>query len=399
MHTAHLAALSLFASMITIGCNGSNVSQDSAGDGYGTDTDGVEDSSHDAESESDGGDSSRESDDGGGGPGFPDDSDSGGETGGIDLNCGGDSIVVDVTPSNVMLVLDKSGSMTSNTWDHDNDADTSEVTRWHSLHEIVDGIVTDHEADTNLGAVLFPAGDAGGDGAAANCQMEGSVDVPLAASNAAAIMSGIPSHDADTDGGTPARAGVQAAVDHFAAVDPQGSRAIILVTDGAANCVPGVEDFWTQYDDELAATVAGARDELGVMTYVVGIDIEAGIDPNTGVDVEAELATVADAGGVGPDDDLGYYAAGDHLALQNALQEISSRVQCTVALPNLPARRDEVAVWVEDAEFARVQSCDEGAGWRFTSDDGDTIELCGAACSAFQEAGTLDTEYRCPPAK
>jgi hypothetical protein len=366
----------------------------------GTDGIDIDDSESNGASESDGADSEGDSDGNNGGAGFPDDSDGAGETG-SDLNCGGDSVVVDVTPANLMLVLDKSGSMTSNSWDHDGNTQTGDVTRWYSLHQIVEGIADSNEDAMSMGAVLFPAADAGGNGADASCQMADSVEVPLAAHNATAIMDGIPAENADTHGGTPAREGILAAMNHFSDLDPVGSRAIVLVTDGAANCVPGVDAYWSHYDDELELAVSSARQDLGISTYVVGIDIADEVDGQTGVNVHDELSAVANAGGVGRDGSVAYYPAADHSALQAALEEISSRVQCTVHLDALPAHPDYVDVWVGDEAIGQVDSCADGDGWRFTSDSApyDTIELCGAACDAFQDAGTLDADYRCPPAK
>ncbi|HEY0133836.1 MAG TPA: hypothetical protein VGB85_07140, partial [Nannocystis sp.] len=91
-------------------------------------------------------------------------------------DCGEAQIQIPIVTPNVMLVLDKSGSMVSmpsGYWDHDNDdpnddgvkdsdpnmmeAATPRITRWQSLHEVVEFIVGAFDNSMNLGMVLFPS--------------------------------------------------------------------------------------------------------------------------------------------------------------------------------------------------------------------------------------------------
>ena len=63
---------------------------------------------------------------------------------------------IDLEPvvPHVMLVLDKSGSMISNSWDHDNNNNTADVTRWNSLVSVVDLIVNQFGDQFEFGAQL-----------------------------------------------------------------------------------------------------------------------------------------------------------------------------------------------------------------------------------------------------
>ena len=87
----------------------------------------------------------------------------------------------------VMLVLDKSGSMVNNAWDHDGDAGTPDETRWATLYSVTDFILTNFEGGIQFGLQLFPSTDAttscANDPDCPACDVagapEGHVDIPL----------------------------------------------------------------------------------------------------------------------------------------------------------------------------------------------------------------------------
>ncbi|MCA9663230.1 MAG: hypothetical protein KC486_33170, partial [Myxococcales bacterium] len=72
-------------------------------------------------------------------------------------DCGMAAIEIPITTPNVVLVLDKSGSMVANAWDGDADPNTPDVTRWFSLYNVVDFIATQFNNSMNLGMVLYPS--------------------------------------------------------------------------------------------------------------------------------------------------------------------------------------------------------------------------------------------------
>ncbi len=350
--------------------------------------------------------------------GDEDPSGSDGESGGDDMpgggsggdaddapHCGGDRVEVTAVPPNVMLVLDKSGSMTQreNDWDHDGDPSTPAQSRWTSLHDVVSDLLARHDEAMNFGAVLFPAvgADTGWHGDA--CLMEDEAEVPIAPGNGANVLAAMPGRLDKTSGGTPARFGVLNAVDHLVDLETEGSRVIVLVTDGEANCVPGVSPFHSQYDDELELAVWSAYEDLGITTYVVGIaiddrDLSGSNDGRTLRDAMNDLARAGGAARSGEGD--AFYAVSDHDALQAALDEIAARVGCTVELDAFPANPAGGEVTVDGQRYGEVASCDEGDGWRFVSETApfDTIELCGNACDQFLAVGAMEATYECLPA-
>lgn len=120
-------------------------------------------------------------------------------------------------------------------WDHDADPNTPAVTRWSSLHQIIEGVVGEHEGMIDFGVGLFPSQAATMADDVSACPVNADVEVPVAPMNKAAVLAGIPPAGAELHGATPAAAAVIAARDHLQSLDPAAARAIVLVTDSAAN--------------------------------------------------------------------------------------------------------------------------------------------------------------------
>lgn len=303
-------------------------------------------------------------------------------------------------PPNVMLVLDKSRSMINYTWDDDGSSQTAEVTRWYSLHGTVDSIATQYEQGMNLGLTLFPSQAATSDYNEA-CLVSAAPEVPTALGNAAAILAAIPEATAmDLYGATPAAAGLATALAHLESLEDGRPAAMILITDGAANCGMGNDggDRFNLYDEDVPLIVADAWERAGIPTYVIGIDIQTeSLAPNTMP--REKLDEVAQLGGVPQAGEVGFYDATNADALMSALDEIASSVSCTVQLGEAPSGPDQLVVRINDETVEQLDSCEQGDGWVFSDPDGalDHIELCNAACDALLEFGEIQAEFLCPP--
>jgi hypothetical protein len=303
-------------------------------------------------------------------------------------------------PPNVMLVLDKSRSMINYTWDDDGSSQTADVTRWYSLHGTVDSIATQYEQGMNLGLTLFPSAAATSDYNEA-CLVSTAPEVLTGAGNASAILAAIPEASSmDLYGATPAAAGIATALAHLESLEDGRPAAMILITDGAANCGMGMEgsDLFNLYDEDVPLLVADAWERAGIPTYVIGIDIQAeSLSPNTMP--RDKLDEVAQLGGVPQDGEVGFYDATDADALMSALDEIAASVSCTVQLGKAPGASDQLLVSVNGETLDQLSSCEEGDGWVFSDPDGalDRIDLCNAACDALLEFGEVEAEFLCPP--
>lgn len=311
--------------------------------------------------------------------------------------CSSTTAVAEAVPPNVMLVLDKSRSMILHSWDDDGSAQTPDVTRWYSLHGTVEQVADHYAASMQLGLTLFPTADATADDGA--CIVEPEPDLAVGPHDAADLLALMPAADAlDIYGATPAAAGISTALAHLRASDDGRPAAMILVTDGAANCSADLEgtDKFAYYDENLPVIVGDAWTIDGIPTYVVGIDIqETSTNPFT--TPREKLHEVALAGGVPREGELAFYDARDAEGLQAALDEIAAAVSCTVELGQAPSRPEDLVISIDGVELDWLESCDEGSGWVYVDDSLEHVELCNAACDALLEAGELEAEFLCPP--
>lgn len=310
--------------------------------------------------------------------------------------CGDATLTVDAAIPRVMLVLDKSHSMVDSTWDHDGDASTPETTRWYSLHETVADLVTDYDGYMELGAVMFPSALLEDNATATACDVQGTPDVDVALGNGDAILAALPAAESlEIWGGTPTTAGIVTASEALRALEGDAPRAIVLVTDGAANCSADAssQQKFSLYDENLAPLVAQVATS-GIPTYVVGIDIVDAWVQTPQANPHERLTEVAIAGGVARDGDEAYYNTRDEADLFDALASITTALQCTVVPEDLPSTPDRVNLLLDGAALEYVDDCST-AGWRYTS--AGEVELCAAACDDFIAGATLEAAYDCIP--
>jgi hypothetical protein len=312
---------------------------------------------------------------------------------------------------NMMLVLDKSGSMVANPdgyWDADADPNTPKITRWNSLYEVVKVIVTDFDATINFGANLFPSTSAKKEYTVNACVVNANVEVAVAPMNSAKILNGIPqAGDISLVGGTPTFSGITAALNHLKTLDPMVPRAILLVTDGAANCAVGAAPppLFENYDQTVHTLVDNAWMMDGIPTYVVGIDAKNVVSGNTqdgnpnNTNTYTKLNELAVQGGKPKDDPVEkFYNAVNQVQLKAALEVIAKdALSCIIPLDAEPAFPKFTKVLVGGKEVPMVMDCTMENGWVYTNPMGPytAIELCGTACSDLKIAKQADVKYYC----
>ncbi len=323
----------------------------------------------------------------------------------------GEAEVAAIIPPQVVLVLDKSGSMVLNAWDHDVDPASPAITRWKSLHSVVELIVDGFDAQMELGAVLFPAMDAKASYEGA-CLMSDAPAVAVGPTQGASILAALPPADADAgivQGGTPATAGVALAVGHLLELEPGPRRYLVLVSDGAANCKANPASNYEVgdvYDEALAPTVASAYTAHDIATFVVGVDIQdltSPVQPDGQPDATntyERLNEVATAGGMARAGAEKFYNAQNQIELSAALTSIAQQVSCTIALDPVPTDEQDVVISVGDALVVEDETCADGVGWHFVDPLArDAIELCAVTCAAYQaiakDPGAIVVTYHC----
>lgn len=318
-------------------------------------------------------------------------------------SCNEESFQLTVEPPQVVLLLDKSYSMIEFSWDHDGDPLTPAVTRWNSLHNVVDALAHDVEDEMELGMVLFPSPSVTDNDTSTACLVDPEPGAPVAPHNADAIVGALPLADAtDLYGGTPASGGLQVVLDHLAAIADGRPQAVVLVTDGAANCMAGSSGMgvFTEYDQGLVPLVTQARVD-GIPTYVVGVDIVDAVGTYPQDNPYLRLSEVAEAGGAPREGaSEAFYNTTDEAELLTALGGITAELGCTLTLETPVLFVDQLTVEVGGVEVPRVDACGpDGVGWRLLQDAPpyDSIELCSASCDEAHQQEGLDVTYACPP--
>jgi hypothetical protein len=318
-------------------------------------------------------------------------------------SCNEESLLLTVEPPQVMLLLDKSYSMIEFQWDHDGDALTPPVTRWNSLYTVVDTLAHDVEDEMELGMVLFPSPSVTDNDTDTACMVDPEPGAPAAPHNAAAIVGALPGPDTTAlYGGTPASGGMQVVLDHLDAIEDGRPQAVVLVTDGAANCMAGASGMgvFTEYDMGLMPLVAQAY-ARGIPTYVVGVDIVDAVGTYPQDNPHDRLSEIAEAGGVPHQGGSeSFYNTTDEAELLTALGSITAELGCTLTLDTPAMFVDQLTVRVGGVEVPRVDECGpDGVGWRLLQavPPYDSVELCPVTCDEAHVQASLDVTYACPP--
>jgi Mg-chelatase subunit ChlD len=283
------------------------------------------------------------------------------------------SVTLDATRviPNVLLVVDRSGSMESNRF--------GAVTRWQALDgalfDPASGLVTGLESSVRFGIAMYS-----NDSRTMACP--DLFTVPCALNNAEAIEAEYTLRTPPR-GDTPTGESISAVVGMVDALVPDRSDAsptfFVLATDGEPDlCADG-----SALEEGRAASVAAVNEAfgLGINTYVVSV----------GAEVSAtHLQDVANAGA--GRSGAPFYVATDTAGLVDALRTIIRGVaSCDVRLEGMvvPALACDGTVRL-GAEALRC-----GTDWMLL-DDGRTIRLIGPACERLQGSGeTLTASFPC----
>jgi hypothetical protein len=327
--------------------------------------------------------------------------------------------------SNVMLVVDKSGSMTESvtgtgmncTFDgtsgSEYDPRSTNPCKWNDLKaaftDPTDGFLTGSGGLARFGLLAFP-------GEGGSCA-EGSIVVPVG-DDVEPIRRALMS-DLVPSGGTPTTAALlEAAGDPLlAGSEPNRQRFVMLLTDGLPNCNDANAALCSQCRADAAQCSAGCRpteepgtcdvvpfdgaaclDEenlvaavrqlrsQGIVTFVIGFGRDTASSDASGV-----LNRAAVEGGhprLGAAES--YYQANSVEELKGFLEELLVEFPCTYELDPPPSERDLLSVNLRDGKAGRPDLADrilvEGTEWEFASGALDAVRLIGPVCDLVQNA-------------
>lgn len=299
--------------------------------------------------------------------------------------CGEQVFAPKSLPPNVMLVLDKSGSMHFDSWQ-----DGLETKRrWESLHAVTETLLRRLDGRFNFGLKLFPAlGAQESENKDIACRLQAGVEVECGPNQADKILSMMPGSDAAVFGDTPTVSGLNAAYKNLTQLSAPNPKAIVLIVDGETNCGESNEDL---------SKLAGKSFQSQIPVYVVGIDL-AGPVANS-------LSQVALAGGTKK-----LYNTQNSDALISTLESILGEVlSCTIPFETAPQYPDRVELHASDnavipaikGATSCAQAADQGTpdGWIYSEQSSapKEIKLCGSSCENYRKQPKLKVEFHCPP--
>ncbi|KIG19354.1 hypothetical protein DB30_03910 [Enhygromyxa salina] len=300
-------------------------------------------------------------------------------------DCGGFEFSIEAVPPNLLIMLDRSGSM-------DGSVPNTNLNRWEVAKVAIEQVTTSFDDQIRFGLATYSA--CVGNGCSA-----GTVVVPIADQNAAAINGflattvGAGSNNGDSvnnqglieylcDSGDPETStgkSLQAQVGNPSLQDLMRDNAILLITDGAESgqCVDNGNNGPT-----AAGNLFGQA--IPVKVFAVGFG---------GANL-SEVNNIAQAGGTGTG-----YLADQAAELDMALAQIANAVAtCTFELDQVPPDPNEIFVFF-DKDPAGVPN-DPNNGWTYDPMT-NTVTFHGTACEAIKSGVIVDIDivYGCnePP--
>lgn len=279
------------------------------------------------------------------------------------INCGVTTGSLTRQPADLLVVLDRSGSMEYgiDTNYNCNAGDPNCTQRWATVTTALNQVLSNSPDGVEWGLKFFSS-----PGGRNVCTVDPGVEVEIPASAAdvqAAIAAARPGNQ------TPTKAAIQAAVAYFNTLDDGRAHYILLATDGQPNCDPGTSSSTTAVAAANTQAAIAAAAAAGIKTYVVGIG------PATG-----NLDNFAEAGGTER-----HFPATSPDELTTALGAIVTAVaSCTFALdPKAPPPVDPDNVVVEfdgDRNLRAPRDPTHTEGWDYTSPALTAIEIYGSWC-------------------
>jgi len=278
--------------------------------------------------------------------------------------CGAQEAKVDTIPPNMLVVLDRSCSMTSA---------VGSSTKWDIAVAAINKMTTDYKDKIRFGLTLFP------DLTGGNCAQD-AIPIPTGPGNEGDIQDLLTAALVKADKYYPdgpcvtniQRAMEQAATE-VAFDDIDRDSYAVLITDGKETCGS---------DATTEAVIKTLFEMRNVPTFVIGFG--AGIDP-------AQMDKFAVAGGVPSAGASKYYDASDQASLDLALATIAKKtLSCAYTLETVPPNANEIYVFFDNTtEIPRDATKTDG--WDYDPVKNQVI-FYGPACDSLKGGVVMDLD-------
>lgn len=294
----------------------------------------------------------------------------------FDQNCGNSASAMTPLPADLLLVLDRSGSMTNDIASDDpcDPASGACAERWSTMTKAMQQVLAASSASIAWGLKLFSTPGPATAGAPEGCGVAPGVEVGIGPGNGNAIVSVMGATTPNYN--TPTRAAIQAATAYLAGVHDNHAKYILLATDGQPNC-PAAGDVATASDLPAALQAIADAHGAGIAVYVIGVGPSAG-----------NLDEMARQGGTGA-----FYPALSPQSLVAALDAIVGAVaSCVYTMSAPPPDPSNLGVYLDKKAVPRSTS----DGWSLAGTT--SIVFSGPTCDRIKagSVGSVDVLFGCP---
>jgi hypothetical protein len=306
----------------------------------------------------------------------------GGNTPSIDAaedKCGEHRFDLERKPAELLLVLDRSGSMKDAP-----DGASDSTPKWDLVVPAVNQVIQATDATISWGLKVFPEGD--GDECVAT-GVTSRIDVELTAMNAAKVTGAI-STTTPEGNGTPTGDAIAQGLKYLQSLTDENPKYMVLATDGEPSC-PKPSDSARAHAVQSIAAAATA----GVHTFVLGV-------ATTKKSATSILNDMAIAGLEPRSDDPNplasrFYLANSRDQLVTALQLITGQISgCTFTWDEPPPVPENIAVKVGGVKAPH----DPKDGWEYSNSDHTGVEVRGSWCEKIKTTASNRVEivFGCP---
>jgi hypothetical protein len=305
-----------------------------------------------------------------------------------DSNCGAMSRGAKMVPPDILIVQDRSLSMTNDKDDkpcaggNGLNGNCGAMSKWTQTVAAIDQVVMTTETTVNWGLFFFG-------NEPTTCGVTTTPAVPVGAMSYAAIDAALQGTTFTGSAGTPTQGVVRNSIAYLQSLTDTNPKYLLLATDGQPNCATST----SLNTDDATGAEAAVTDALtaGFPTFVIGIGNTGG---TTTLNQLAMNGGRPQMGGT-----TSFYQVTDTASLAAVLQTIVGSVaSCTFNLgapPNDYTSNKAIDVFGDDQKITKDPTMTDG--WNYVAGTTDQIQVYGPTCDKIMsgEIQNVTVTYQC----